>query len=184
MRTLAKGFSSGIEFKNDNRTPINSIKNERKIISEKANEELKTNNDNINLMAVLNEEGDWFSVWSSVEESKKEDIQVIDNMFSIDEIPILYEEANIPVLKISQKQPELVKTEWAEQLDVSVPVIDFDKKVPDPAIKFEYQLDTFQKQAILKLEENCNVFVAAHTSAGKTTVAEYAIALSQKHMTR
>lgn len=28
------------------------------------------------------------------------------------------------------------------------------------------------------------MFVAAHTSAGKTVVAEYAIALSAKHMTR
>lgn len=28
------------------------------------------------------------------------------------------------------------------------------------------------------------MFIAAHTSAGKTVVAEYAIALSQKHMTR
>ncbi len=28
------------------------------------------------------------------------------------------------------------------------------------------------------------VFVAAHTSAGKTVVAEYAIALAMKHMTR
>ena len=39
-------------------------------------------------------------------------------------------------------------------------------------------------QAIVKLEEHANVFVAAHTSAGKTVVAEYAIALSQKHMTK
>ena len=29
-----------------------------------------------------------------------------------------------------------------------------------------------------------SVFVAAHTSAGKTVVAEYAIALANKHMTR
>ena len=28
------------------------------------------------------------------------------------------------------------------------------------------------------------MFVAAHTSAGKTVVAEYAIALAAKHMTR
>lgn len=42
----------------------------------------------------------------------------------------------------------------------------------------------FQKQAILRLEAHDSVFVAAHTSAGKTVVAEYAIALSQKHMTR
>lgn len=39
-------------------------------------------------------------------------------------------------------------------------------------------------QAILKLEDHANVFVAAHTSAGKTVVAEYAIALSKKHMTK
>jgi antiviral helicase SKI2 len=39
-------------------------------------------------------------------------------------------------------------------------------------------------QAILKLEEHANVFVAAHTSAGKTVVAEYAIALSKRHMTK
>lgn len=45
-------------------------------------------------------------------------------------------------------------------------------------------MDTFQKQAIIKLEEHNHVLVAAHTSAGKTVVAEYAIALSQKHMTR
>ena len=34
------------------------------------------------------------------------------------------------------------------------------------------------------LENNESVFVAAHTSAGKTVVAEYAIALANKHMTR
>ena len=34
------------------------------------------------------------------------------------------------------------------------------------------------------MEQGDSVFVAAHTSAGKTVVAEYAIALSLKHMTR
>lgn len=50
--------------------------------------------------------------------------------------------------------------------------------------KFPFELDTFQKQAIIHLENHDNVFVAAHTSAGKTVVAEYAIAMSQQHMTR
>jgi antiviral helicase SKI2 len=45
-------------------------------------------------------------------------------------------------------------------------------------------LDTFQKEAVYRLEMGDSVFVAAHTSAGKTVVAEYAIALSAKHMTR
>ncbi|MGH0148881.1 UNVERIFIED_CONTAM: hypothetical protein FKN15_049128 [Acipenser sinensis] len=51
-------------------------------------------------------------------------------------------------------------------------------------LQWPFELDVFQKQAILHLENHDSVFVAAHTSAGKTVVAEYAIALSQKHMTR
>lgn len=34
------------------------------------------------------------------------------------------------------------------------------------------------------LENGDSVFVAAHTSAGKTVVAEYGIALAAKHMTK
>lgn len=51
-------------------------------------------------------------------------------------------------------------------------------------VQFPFELDLFQKQAILHLEKHDSVFVAAHTSAGKTVVAEYAIALSMKHKTR
>ena len=40
-----------------------------------------------------------------------------------------------------------------------------------PNKQYPFELDTFQKQAILKLENNESVFVAAHTSAGKTVVA-------------
>ena len=50
--------------------------------------------------------------------------------------------------------------------------------------QWPFELDTFQKQAVLRLESHESVFVAAHTSAGKTVVAEYAIALSLSHMTR
>ena len=50
--------------------------------------------------------------------------------------------------------------------------------------QWPFEPDPFQKQAILLLEQHENVFVAAHTSAGKTVVAEYAIALSLKHLTR
>ncbi|XP_010572728.1 PREDICTED: helicase SKI2W, partial [Haliaeetus leucocephalus] len=44
--------------------------------------------------------------------------------------------------------------------------------------------DPFQQQAVLCLEQGHSLLVAAHTSAGKTAVAEYAIALAQRHMTR
>nr|CCC93868.1 putative ATP-dependent DEAD/H RNA helicase [Trypanosoma congolense IL3000] len=45
-----------------------------------------------------------------------------------------------------------------------------------PAMTFPYELDTFQKDSIEALENGDSVLVSAHTSAGKTTVALYAIA--------
>jgi antiviral helicase SKI2 len=91
-----------------------------------------------------------------------------------------------PVLNISAVPPptEFKSTEWAILLDTSKPVRDFRERIPDMAYEFPFELDTFQKLAILQLEQHNHIFVAAHTSAGKTVVAEYAIALSQKHMTR
>lgn len=53
--------------------------------------------------------------------------------------------------------------------------------LPHPAIKFNFELDIFQKRAVLLLEQHESLFVAAHTSAGKTVVAEYAIALAKRH---
>jgi antiviral helicase SKI2 len=64
---------------------------------------------------------------------------------------------------------------------------DMAHKVPQPLfllIKYPFELDNFQKEAVYHLENGDSVFVAAHTSAGKTVVAEYAIALAAKHMTR
>lgn len=95
----------------------------------------------------------------------------------------------MPVLKISDtgkgdKATSGKSTEWAVLLDTTKPVNNFNESVPDMAHKYEFELDTFQKLAIVHLEQHHHVFVAAHTSAGKTVVAEYAIALSQKHMTR
>ncbi|XP_023525002.1 DExH-box ATP-dependent RNA helicase DExH11 isoform X2 [Cucurbita pepo subsp. pepo] len=60
----------------------------------------------------------------------------------------------------------------------------FHELVPDMALDFPFELDTFQKEAIYHLEKGDSVFVAAHTSAGKTVVAEYAFALATKHCTR
>uniref|UniRef100_A0A8C8TW73 SKI2 subunit of superkiller complex n=1 Tax=Peromyscus maniculatus bairdii TaxID=230844 RepID=A0A8C8TW73_PERMB len=74
--------------------------------------------------------------------------------------------------------------QWAVPVDVTSPVGDFYRLIPQPAFQWAFEPDVFQKQAILHLEQHDSVFVAAHTSAGKTVVAEYAIALAQKHMTR
>jgi antiviral helicase SKI2 len=56
--------------------------------------------------------------------------------------------------------------------------------IPEPAIDPGFELDEFQKRAVYRLEQGNCVMVAAHTSAGKTLVAEYAIALSRQHMTK
>ncbi len=61
---------------------------------------------------------------------------------------------------------------------------DFHTLCPNPALTFPFELDDFQKQAILRLEKRQCVFLAAHTSAGKTVCAEYAVALAKKHCTR
>lgn len=86
--------------------------------------------------------------------------------------------------KKTQAEGKGENKKWAIPVDISSPCDDFYKRIPDPAFKYPFELDVFQKQAILRLEAHDSVFVAAHTSAGKTVVAEYAIALSRKHMTR
>ena len=73
---------------------------------------------------------------------------------------------------------------YARQVDLNHLPDDFDQRVPELSHEFPFELDPFQLQAVYHLEKGESVFVAAHTSAGKTVVAEYAIALSQKHMTK
>lgn len=74
--------------------------------------------------------------------------------------------------------------EWAFMVDVKREITNFHELVPEMARTWPFELDTFQKEAVYHLESGDSVFVAAHTSAGKTVVAEYAIALAAKHMTK
>ncbi|KAI9057026.1 antiviral helicase [Trametes sanguinea] len=82
------------------------------------------------------------------------------------------------------RRAQVQKRDWAHVVDVNKPMTNFHELVPDMAHKYPFELDTFQKEAVYHLEMGDSVFVAAHTSAGKTVVAEYAIALAAKHMTR
>nr|XP_002131169.1 exosome RNA helicase MTR4 [Ciona intestinalis] len=50
-------------------------------------------------------------------------------------------------------------------------------KAAEPAKEYKFILDPFQQEALLCLDNNQSVLVSAHTSAGKTVVAEYAIAM-------
>ena len=53
-----------------------------------------------------------------------------------------------------------------------------------PAKTYPFVLDPFQARAVDALERNQSVLVSAHTSAGKTVVAEYAIAISLRDKQR
>ena len=118
----------------------------------------------------MNGEGD-----EGAEEGNVEDD--IDALLPV-EFPAL---AGKPNLKSSRQRPG---KEWAHSIDVNKPFTNFHELVPEMARTWPFELDTFQKEAVYHLESNESVFVAAHTSAGKTVVAEYAIALAQKHMTK
>lgn len=54
----------------------------------------------------------------------------------------------------------------------------------EPARLYPFQLDPFQQLSIACIERNESVLVSAHTSAGKTVVAEYAIAKALKNNQR
>lgn len=54
--------------------------------------------------------------------------------------------------------------------------IDIESEITNPAKTYKFTLDPFQKAAVKSIEKNESVLVAAHTSAGKTAVAEYVIA--------
>ena len=71
--------------------------------------------------------------------------------------------------------------EYAKEDNIDISEFD---KITEPAMKFNFNLDTFQKRSIIRLEKGQNILVCAHTSSGKTLVAEYGIALGKKRKQR
>lgn len=64
-----------------------------------------------------------------------------------DESSVIEPLNNLPILNIS-KHVQTTKnygSDWVEILDTSKPVDDFEKRVPNMAYKYPFELDTFQK---------------------------------------
>lgn len=61
---------------------------------------------------------------------------------------------------------------------------DYNTVVDESVLNINFTPDVFQKQAFYFLSKKDSVFVSAHTSSGKTLVAEYAIGLSLKNASR
>lgn len=75
-----------------------------------------------------------------------------------------------------KRHSAMVKQSWLPE--------DYAEHVDESILNVKFEVDTFQKQAFYFLSRGASVFVSAHTSSGKTLVAEYAISLSQTHGTR
>ncbi|KAI8627103.1 DSHCT domain-containing protein [Xylariaceae sp. FL1651] len=123
----------------------------------------------------LNGHGDTNGIEDELNEEEDEDI---DALLPV-EFPALEPHANL-----AASSARKVGREWAHMVDINRDITNFRDLVPDMAREWPFELDTFQKEAIYHLENGDSVFVAAHTSAGKTVVAEYAIALAARHMTK
>ncbi|CAN8070872.1 unnamed protein product [Agarophyton chilense] len=84
-----------------------------------------------------------------------------------------------PMLKTSCKHDVSLPGDCSEEYDISA------LNMPqNPAKEYAFSLDSFQRESVKCLERNESVLVAAHTSAGKTVVAEYAIALALRDKQR
>uniref|UniRef100_A0A3P9I6U1 SKI2 homolog, superkiller viralicidic activity 2-like n=1 Tax=Oryzias latipes TaxID=8090 RepID=A0A3P9I6U1_ORYLA len=158
--------------------------------------EIKIAKPEVNLMSLLSEVEDSADLQREEEEKdeeqKKEKASNVLRTNSLEDLGIKTQDVASPSSTSKGRKEDRSKPtespeekkKWAIPVDITSPCDDFYKRIPNPAFKWPFELDVFQKQAILRLEAHDSVFVAAHTSAGKTVVAEYAIALSQKHMTR
>jgi antiviral helicase SKI2 len=124
----------------------------------------------------------------------------MEKLFKLDEKPPLVDNKGVDIAAIDELLPQditfgrteigtiappaLKVKEWAHVVDVNKEITNFNELVPNPAREFPFELDVFQKEAVYHLEQGDSVFVAAHTSAGKTVVAEYAISMSNRNMTK
>ncbi|KAF7662120.1 hypothetical protein LDENG_00245760 [Lucifuga dentata] len=156
----------------------------------------KTEKVEVNLMSLLSTFDDITDLQLDEEEKEKsqerEEAPKLPRTNSLEDLGVMVMQDAVSSSSTSDKvkaeKPKMNEDpedkKWAIPVDITSPCEDFYKRIPNPAFKWLFELDLFQKQAVLRLETHDSVFVAAHTSAGKTVVAEYAIALSQKHMTR
>lgn len=184
LLTCPPGFDHGIDFYKLKLEELNTCSKSDTDVDLTQSLKIQPETETVlNLASVLNQTDDVLAMFNDPVSSKDTAVKSLNISSDVDDLQI---DDVAPVVPISDgsKHVQPRMTQWAEMLDAEAPLSDFHQQVPQMAYQWPFELDTFQKQAVLKLEQSESVFVAAHTSAGKTVVAEYAIALSQKHMTR
>ena len=142
-------------------------------------EDIKESSNILNLADFLNQKDSVFDLFTDKTEGKSEKVPntTVSSAISEEEdgLDIDQLDTDIQVLSISEgnKPSQPTVTKWAEMLDAEAPLSDFHQQVPQMAFSWPFELDTFQKQAVLKLEQAESVFVAAHTSAGECSTLHY-----------
>lgn len=167
---IAPGLSRGIDFSKKKNDDIN--KDDANAIKEVLEEEPED-------AGVTNGEDQGFS--GATPDDVGEDAEDGDDIDDI--LPVEFP-ALEPHGVLAASSARKAGREWAHMVDIGHEMTNFRELVPDMAREWPFELDTFQKEAVYHLENGDSVFVAAHTSAGKTVVAEYAIALAARHMTK
>lgn len=66
----------------------------------------------------------------------------------------------LPILNITSSNIKLgaTSTEWAEMIDVSLPVPEFRQKLKDMAHTYPFELDNFQKQVIFVVKPDLHKY--------------------------
>lgn len=176
---IAPGLPRGIDFSLSRKETANAQGDDGKEIEKVLDEEPEDAPDDVDA-ALAN--GD--AAGAVGKEQREEDEEEEDEEEDIDailpvEFPALEAHGNL-----AASSARKAGREWAHMVDTKRDIPNFRELVPDMAREWPFELDTFQKEAVYHLENGDSVFVAAHTSAGKTVVAEYAIALAARHMTK
>eukprot|EP00058_Branchiostoma_floridae_P003353 XP_002588841.1 hypothetical protein BRAFLDRAFT_99541 [Branchiostoma floridae] len=114
----------------------------------------------LNLAEIL--AGDDGMDWSEEEEEEEDQetkepptLQRADSLDNM--LPQESQTAEAPTPPAQLKPPQ--EEQWAVNVDISTPVADFHKRIPNPAYQWPFELDVFQKQAILHLENHDSVTV-------------------------
>jgi antiviral helicase SKI2 len=168
---IAPGFERGLDFskKKKDEVDVKAAEEVESLLEEEPNQEIGQNGLKTNGLTGSGDSGD------ASDDDGEDDI---DSLLPV-EFPALE-----PHGTLAASSSKRGGREWAHMVDVKRDIVNFRELVPDMAKEWPFELDTFQKEAVYHLENGDSVFVAAHTSAGKTVVAEYAIALAAKHMTK
>ena len=105
----------------------------------------------------------------------KNDIKVIEQ--KEEKIQNIQKEEK-PISKM-EKNSQIKKSQIEYAIEDKIPISQYEK-IQNLAIKYPFELDDFQKRGIIRVENHENVLICAHTSSGKTLVAEYAIAKTKQ----